>query len=177
MKKLSIKNVSLKNIDGFDERQLNLINSCYKHGFWFALLVIFVNGLLVQNGIFWAYPVPLFYLSGVLVLLFFAIECCFRGIGIGKKFDNKLKFISPAAFFVGAIILLSNFMYNFAVRDGEIIYDSMLTFTGAQLVCGLMFLLSSVCSLIEIVYIRRVDKKANKAEETGNDLFWEGNGQ
>ncbi|MDR2532369.1 MAG: hypothetical protein LBC82_05965 [Oscillospiraceae bacterium] len=158
-----MKKFSLKNLDGFDERQLNIINSCYKHGFWFALLVILSNFLLMRNGIYWAYPSVSLMVSWVLVFTFFAVESCFRGIGVGKRFNNNLKFISPVALFIGAVIWVCRGLHWHISYDAEFISEWGLTYTGGLMVCGLMFLLISVCNLIEILYIRKVEKKA------GND--------
>ncbi|MCL2636812.1 MAG: hypothetical protein FWD48_00430 [Oscillospiraceae bacterium] len=164
MKKFSLKNISLKNIDGFDERQLNILNSCYKHGFFFALLVNFLNFLLIRNGIFWAYPAVSLYVCTVLIMTFHATECCFRGIGIGKRFDNKKKFILPIVFFIGAVLLAYSGLDGYFSSDVEFIDSEWgLTHIGGLMVCSFMFLLVSVCCLIEIAYIRRVDKK------TGNE--------
>jgi len=173
MKKINLKNISLKNIDGFDERQLKIVNSCYKHGFWFALLVILSNYLLIRNGIYWAYPAVSLFVCWVLIFTFFAVECCFRGIGIGKRFDNKLKFISPALVFIGAVLLAYGGLDGHFSRNVEFIGEWGLTHIGGLMVCSFMFLLISVCSLIEIAYIRKVDKKANREEigdnEAGNE--------
>jgi len=163
MKKFNFKNLSLKNIDGFDERQLNIVNSCYKHGFWFALLVVFTNYLLFRKGIYWAYPVVSQMVSLTLIFTFWGVECCFRGIGVGKKVDNMLKFIAPIGFFSLAVLLAYWGLTGYFSYGVEFINSEWgLTYIGGQMICSLMFLLISVCHLIEIAYIRKVDKKASK---------------
>jgi hypothetical protein len=159
-----MKKISLKNIDGFDERQLSIVNSCYKHGFWFALLVNFSNLMLIRNGIYWAYPVVSLMVSLILIFTFFAVECCFRGIGVGKRFDNKLKFISPVVLFIGAVALAGRGLRWHISHDSELIGEWGLTYTGGLIVCGLMFLIASVSCLVEIAYMRKTDKKGSKEE-------------
>ncbi|MCL2634139.1 MAG: hypothetical protein FWD34_06450 [Oscillospiraceae bacterium] len=154
-----MKKFNIKNIDGFDERQLFIMNSCYKHGFWFALLVIFSNYLLVINNIYWANPVVVLLVSGVTIFTFFAVESCFRGIGIGKRFDNGLKYIIPLLLFIGAFSFIYTGLSGHISEDTEFINEWGLTYIGGLMVCGLMFLLNCVCHIIEIIRVGKVDKK------------------
>ena len=158
-----MKKIDWKNIDGFDERQLNIVNSCYKHGFWFALVVIFSNFLLFNYGICWADPGVSQIVSVVLVFTFFTVECCLRGGGVGKRFDNKLKFITPAASFAVAVFLAYRGLNGHFSGGAELINSEHgLTYFGGAIVIGLTFLLVSVCTLAEIICVGRADKKADK---------------
>jgi len=157
-----MKKIDWKNIDGFDERQLKIINSCYKHGFWFALLVIFSNFLLFFNGIYWAEPDVSQIVSMVLIFTFFAVEGSFRGGGVGKRFENKLKFIVPVSMFIVAVLLAYRGLNGHFSHGMELIGEQGLTIFGGSIVIGLMFLLISVCTLAEIICISKADKKADR---------------
>jgi hypothetical protein len=165
MKKLNLKNVDLKNMDGYDERQIIANNIAYKHTFWFAMGITYLNGILVMNSIIWAHPPMIFFLTFVISFTFYAVVCCIRKVGLGKN----LRKAAPVATLGTAVVMLGFALKLYIIDEMVFIDEWGLTWSGGSLAVSALALIAFVCSIID--FIR--DKKADREEKAGSDLLEE----
>jgi hypothetical protein len=137
----------MKITENYDERQMQIRGKVYKHGFVAALLLLLADGLLTRYDIMWSNQLSKYFLMIMLLISYVDIEFIFRGVQFGKKDSRKI--------WIGVFGLIGSLVVAGTILtpvDGEkIIEDNMLSQTGIAFIVGLLFMLRSVCAIIQII--------------------------
>jgi hypothetical protein len=150
----------MKKTENYDERQMQIRNKVYKRGFFVSLLLLLADGMLMRYDIMWSNQLSKYFLMFMLLVSYVDIEFIFRGAQFGKK-DSRVLYAVIFGLF-GSLAVAATIL---TPVDGEkIIEDNMLSQTGAGFVVGLLFLLLSVCTIIQIIREKRTGSDLSEEE-------------
>jgi hypothetical protein len=130
----------------FDERQLQIRGDIFKHGFLIAGALMLLNAFLQGEGIEWANGFQRNVLMFILASTVVSIEFHLRGVYFGKGGRRKA-FIAIFGFCSVFLLVLSVIHY---VQGEKFVADYRLTDNGFSIVCGIVFLLNTICAIVQL---------------------------
>jgi hypothetical protein len=130
----------------FDERQLQIRGDIFKHGFLIVGALMLLNAFLQGEGIEWANGFQQNVLMFILASTVVSIEFHLRGVYFGKGGRQKA-FIVIFGFCSVFLLVLSVIHY---VQGEKFVADYRLTDNRFSIVCGIMFLLNTICAIFQL---------------------------
>ena len=131
----------------FDERQLQIRGNIFKHGFLAAIAALLINAFLQGEGIVWARPFDQNILIIVLILTVFSAESHIHGVFFGKS-KQRVMVITLLGSCALILTVISGIHF---VGGARFAVDGGLTSEGVFMVHGMLFLLNTVCSVIQLI--------------------------
>lgn len=137
----------------FDERQLQIRGKIFQHGFFLAILLIFLNSLLQDCGIVWAETFHEGVLMMMLLITVVSVEFQLRGAYFGK---GTLPGMAALMVLMGLSSLSLLFLCCMHMAQGEsLLSKGVLTGNGTSLILGIFVLTIPACAGVQLIREKR----------------------
>ncbi|MDR2941388.1 MAG: hypothetical protein LBV17_02210 [Treponema sp.] len=137
----------------FDERQLQIRGDVFKHGFLTAGALMLFNAFLQDMGVEWANGFHQNILMLILIITVVSIEFHLRGVYFGRGSRRNAFMV---IFGLCSIVLLVLSVIHYA-QGKKFVVGYRLTDNGFYIAGGLMFLISTICALVQFFREKKAD--------------------
>jgi hypothetical protein len=143
-----------KEKEKFDERQIEIRNNIFKHGFLVTIIALLLNAFLNSHEIVWAsgfhQNILIFILSTTVVSIEFHTRDVYFGRGI-----SRTPILGITSF---CAIVLAVFSGIHFAEGATFVANGGFTDDGVSVIYCVMFLASSICGIIQVFRSKQAEK-------------------